>query len=60
MKKLAFGMMRLPLLDENDDVKAIYPIHLNPVVRKTANAIFADDDKIHIIPLCKYKNVKTQ
>ena len=37
------------VLDENDDVKAIYPIHLNPVVRATANEVFGDDDRIHII-----------
>lgn len=31
------------------DVKAIYPIHMNPVVRETANAILGDDDRIRII-----------
>lgn len=35
--------------DEHSDVKVIYPIHLNPVVRKTAQEIFGEDDKIHII-----------
>lgn len=37
------------VLDEHPDVKAIYPIHMNPVVRETANEIFADEDRIHII-----------
>ena len=37
------------VMDEHTDVKAIYPIHMNPVVRETANAIFGDDDRIHII-----------
>lgn len=37
------------VLDEYDDLKAIYPIHMNPVVRETANEIFGDDDRIHII-----------
>lgn len=37
------------VLDEHDDVKAIYPIHMNPVVRKTANEVFGDDDRIRII-----------
>ena len=37
------------VMDENPDVKAIYPIHMNPVVRETANAILGDDDRIHII-----------
>lgn len=36
-------------LDEHPDVKAIYPIHLNPVVRQTAREIFGDDDRIHLI-----------
>lgn len=37
------------VMDEYPDVKAIYPIHMNPVVRETANAILGDDDRIHII-----------
>ena len=37
------------ILDEYDDVKAIYPIHKNPVVRQTAEEIFGDSEKIHII-----------
>lgn len=37
------------VMDEHPDVKAIYPIHMNPVVRKTANDILGDDDRIHII-----------
>lgn len=37
------------VMDEHPDVKAIYPIHMNPVVRETANAILGDDDRIRII-----------
>lgn len=37
------------VMDEHPDVKAIYPIHMNPLVRKTANDILGDDDRIHII-----------
>lgn len=37
------------VLDEHDDVKAIYPIHLNPVVRATAAEVFSDDDRIRLI-----------
>lgn len=37
------------IIDETPDVKALYPIHLNPLVRKTAKEIFGDDDKIRII-----------
>ncbi len=37
------------VMDEHPDVKAIYPIHMNPVVRATADEFFGDDDRIHII-----------
>ena len=37
------------VMDEHPDVKAIYPIHMNPVVRETADAILGDDERIHII-----------
>ena len=37
------------VLDEHPDVKAIYPIHMNPVVRETADAILGNNDRIHII-----------
>ncbi len=37
------------VMDEHPDVKAIYPIHMNPVVRETAQSILGDDDRIHII-----------
>ncbi len=37
------------VMDEHPDVKAIYPIHMNPVVRQTANEILGGDDRIHII-----------
>ena len=35
--------------DEHPDIKAIYPIHMNPVVRETANEILGSDDRIRII-----------
>lgn len=37
------------VVDEYDDVKVIYPIHKNPVVRETANKIFGDDAKVRLI-----------
>ncbi len=37
------------IMDEHPDLKAIYPIHMNPVVRQTANEILGNDDRIHII-----------
>jgi len=37
------------VLDEHEDVKAIYPIHMNPIVREAANEELAGCDRIHII-----------
>lgn len=37
------------VMDEHPDVKAIYPIHMNPQVRQTAAEILGDDDRIRII-----------
>lgn len=37
------------VLDEYPDVKAIYPIHMNPVVRKAADDELGGCDRIHII-----------
>lgn len=37
------------IIDEHDDVKAVYPIHMNPVVRAAAQEILGDSDRIHII-----------
>lgn len=37
------------VMDEHPDVKAIYPIHMNPVVRESANAVLGGDERIHII-----------
>lgn len=46
-----YGMFRAirRIIDENPDVKAIYPIHMNPVVRKIADEILGNNDKIKII-----------
>ncbi len=37
------------ITDEFNDVKVIYPIHLNPKVREIANEVFKGDDKVHLI-----------
>lgn len=39
----------LRVMEEHPDVKAIYPIHMNPAVRKIANDILGDEKRIHII-----------
>ncbi len=37
------------IVDEYEDLKVIYPIHMNPVVRQAAADIFGDDERFHII-----------
>ena len=37
------------IVDETPDIKVIYPIHMNPVVRKAADEELGDDDRIRII-----------
>lgn len=37
------------VMDEHPDVKAIYPIHMNPVVRRAADEELGGCDRIHII-----------
>lgn len=37
------------VMAEHEDVKAIYPIHMNPIVREIADEYLGDDDRIHII-----------
>ncbi len=47
MKNMFRAIRRV--MDEHPDVKAIYPIHMNPIVRETANSILGGDERIHII-----------
>ena len=37
------------VMEEHPDVKALYPIHMNPVVRKAAEEELGGCDRIHII-----------
>ncbi len=37
------------VIEENPDVKAIYPIHMNPAVRAAAEAELSGCDRLHII-----------
>lgn len=37
--------------DEHEDVKAIYPIHINQAAREAAEAVFEKDDRIRMIEL---------
>lgn len=37
------------IVDETPDIKVVYPIHMNPMVREAANEILGNDDRIRII-----------
>ncbi|CEN89664.1 MAG: UDP-N-acetylglucosamine 2-epimerase (non-hydrolyzing) [Paeniclostridium sp.] len=47
MKNMFRAIKRIT--DEFSDVQVIYPIHLNPLVRKFADEILGDNKKVHII-----------
>ena len=47
MKQMFRAIKRV--CSEYSDIKVIYPIHLNPKIRETAEKILGDDEKIHII-----------
>lgn len=47
MKHMFMAIRRV--MDEHSDIKAIYPIHMNPVVREMANEILGGDQRIRII-----------
>lgn len=37
------------ILNKYEDIKVIYPVHKNPVIRDIANEVFKDNDKIKLI-----------
>ncbi|WP_062197989.1 non-hydrolyzing UDP-N-acetylglucosamine 2-epimerase [Massilibacterium senegalense] len=37
------------LVEEHDDLQVVYPVHLNPVVRETADKFLGNHDRIHLI-----------
>lgn len=37
------------IVDEHADLKVVYPIHMNPLVRDTAKEIFGDMDRVRLI-----------
>ncbi len=47
MKNMFRAIKRI--IEETQDIKAIYPIHMNPMVRKIANEILGDLDRVRII-----------
>ena len=47
MKNMFRAIRRV--MNDHPDVKAIYPIHMNPAVREIANSILGDNERIRII-----------
>lgn len=47
MRHIFRGIKRI--VDEFDDIKVIYPIHMNPRVREVANEVFGDADRVKLI-----------
>lgn len=47
MRNIFKGIKRV--VDEFEDVKVLYPIHMNPKVREVANEIFASCDRVKLI-----------
>lgn len=47
MKNMFRAIRRV--MNEHPDVKAIYPIHMNPIVRQTADEILGGEERIRII-----------
>lgn len=36
------------IIDNNENVQVVYPVHLNPAVRETVFAILGDEERIHL------------
>lgn len=47
MRHIFRGIKRV--VDEFEDIKVVYPIHLNPKVREIANEVFKDCDRVRLI-----------
>lgn len=37
------------IVNEHNDIKVVYPIHMNPLVRNIANEVFGDNERIKLI-----------
>lgn len=46
--KQVFNAMK-KVVEKHGDIELIYPVHLNPVVQKTAKDILGDVDRVHLI-----------
>ena len=51
LERVARGLLRLAM---RGDVEIVYPVHLNPNVRRVAEAMLNSHDSIHLIPPLDY------
>ncbi|MCL2518565.1 MAG: UDP-N-acetylglucosamine 2-epimerase (non-hydrolyzing), partial [Oscillospiraceae bacterium] len=47
MRSMFRGIKRI--IEDYSDVKAVYPIHLNPLVREAAAEVFGDMERLHLV-----------
>ncbi|MCM3788824.1 UDP-N-acetylglucosamine 2-epimerase (non-hydrolyzing) [Domibacillus indicus] len=47
MKNMFRAIKRL--IEDHEGIQVVYPVHLNPVVRETADSILGNDPRIHLI-----------
>lgn len=43
------------IAEEFEDTEIIYPVHMNPKVRQTANAVFGNTNRVHLIEPLQYQ-----
>lgn len=48
MRRMFHAIRRV--LDSYDDVKAVYPVHMNPLVQEAAAEAFSDCEKMRLVP----------
>ena len=51
-----FGAVRA-LVDEHDDVRLLYPVHLNPNVVEPAEELLSDHPRIHLVDPLRYRDL---
>lgn len=52
MKNIFYSLNKV--VEENEDVELVFPMHLNPKVRELANEYFGENKKVHLIEPLDY------
>ena len=47
LKNICFALKKI--VEDNEDVEVVYPVHMNPAVRDTVFSILGEQDRIHLI-----------